>query len=306
MTPRYEFAVVSTGTGSRKDWTDLARRCEDLGYSALYVTDHVNQELAPIPALAAAAQVTAGLRLGTYVLAESLRNPVVLLRELATLDVLSDGRLDIGLGCGWLADDYSQTGITMAPGRVRLTRLAALISLIKAAWAGEPHDHDDGTWTARVAAHSVPGLQRPHPPLLVGGGSPGTLRLAGRKADVVSLAPRAYQGDMDESDATAASMDAKVALVREAATGRAEPPHLNLLVWECFVLPRPEEILAVYARSLGCAPREVEQMPSLLIGSVPRLIELLEERRTRWGADRVTIPAAALESFAPVVAALRA
>jgi probable F420-dependent oxidoreductase len=303
--PPFSFAVVSTGAKSRRDWLDLARRTEDLGYEALYLTDHVSQELAPLPALSAAAQVTDRLRLGTYVLAHGLRNPVVLLRELVTVDVLSEGRLDVGVGAGWMAEDYAATGVAMAPGPLRAARLASFVRLLKMAWAGEACEWSDGVLDARVAAHAVAGVQRPAPRLVIGAGGAQMIRLAGREADVVSLAPRARAGDLDQSDTTPEAMDAKVAVLRDAAVGRGSPPAVNLLVFECLVMPRPEAVLEVFARSLGVSPQRVRQMPSVLIGSVPELVDTLRWRQERWGLAHVTVPEPVLEVFAPVIAALR-
>jgi probable F420-dependent oxidoreductase len=292
----FSFGVVSTGAKSRRDWLGLCRQVEHLGYDALYLTDHVSQELAPLPALAAAAQVTERIRLGTYVLAQGLRNPVMLLRELVTVDVLCDGRLDVGVGAGWLAEDYTATGIAMEPGATRLARLASFIGLLKAAWSGD----GDGV----LGAHPVGGVQRPGPRLIIGGGSPGTIRLAAREADVVSVAPRARAGDLDQSDITPEAMDGKVALLRAACGDRPVPPAVNLLVFECLVTPRPQRVLEMFAAGMGVPPARVRQTPSLLIGSVPEIVEILRYRRVRWGLSSVTVPVSAMESFAPVIAAL--
>jgi probable F420-dependent oxidoreductase len=300
----FQFAVVSTGETSRQRWTELARRAEDLGYDQLLVTHHVHQELSPVPALAYAAAVTSRLVLGTYVLGNDFRNPMLLAKEIATLALLSDHRVQLGIGAGWLRDDYDQTGVAFEPGPDRYARLEESLTILQALFT-EGRCKFHGRHHEVAADEFLPTLPRP-PRLLVGGGRRRLLGLAARRADVVSFLPRSTPaGELDDTDATPERLDAKVAWVRAAAPDRFDDLVLNHVLWECMVTPRPEPILEVFARSLGCTPAQVRQVPSMLIGSAASVTETLLERRARWGLSLVTVPATALRAFAPVVAALR-
>lgn len=302
MTVRpFQFAVVATGASSQREWVELARRAEDLGYDSILVTDHVHQELAPLPALAVAAAVTTRIGLGTYALGNDFRNPVVLAKEIASLALLSERHVRLGVGAGWLLDDYRRTGVPFERGGRRVDRLTEAVTILdallregKCAFRGEHYEVDVDE------LGPVPPVR---PSLLVGGGGRRVLSLAARTAEVVSLLPRATPtGSLDQSDATPARVDEKVAVVRAAAGGR--DIVLNHVLWECLVTPRPEPILDVFARSLACSPDEVRQIPSMLIGTAASVAETLRERRDRWGLSLVTVPADALGTFAPVVAEL--
>src|SRR5262245_41461967 len=196
----FRFAVQAFEAKSGKEWTEIARRVEDLGYTTLFTTDHyfgpgsISEssghrpvDVAPIAAMTAAAAVTNSLRVGCRVFNVDLHQPVVLAKELATLDLLSEGRLEVGLGAGWVAAEYEGLGVDMDPAGVRISRLGEVVELMKAHWSGN-EIAVDGTW---VRAHGFAGLpvpvQQPHPPIFIGGGRQRILTLAGRLADIVSI-----------------------------------------------------------------------------------------------------------------------
>jgi probable F420-dependent oxidoreductase len=297
----FRFAAASPGIADAHAWQELARAVEGLGYSTLLVSDHVHHDLAPLPALAAAAAATRTLRLGTYVLGLDFRNPVVLAKDLATLDVLSEGRLEVGVGIGWNGDDYRATGVPVVPAAVRAERFREAFAILKRTLAGESFSFA-GTHFRVEEVGAVPApVQRPRPPLLVGGGRRGILGFAAREADAVSLAPRSADGRLDEQDATPEAVDRKVGWIRAAAGARVAELELDHLVFECMVTPRPDEVVELYARGMGVPPERVRENPCLLIGSAGELVETLERRRARWGISHVAIPADAAGAFAPVV-----
>lgn len=306
MTEGFEFAVVAEDTAFPA-WPDAARRAEDLGYHAVLVTDHVTDPVAALPALCAAALATRRLQVGTFVLNNDLRHPVLVARDFAALHALSAGRSILGLGAGWAAADYAVTGIPRDRGATRLARLAESVAILQALFAGGPVKTDGAHYRVRADAELIAARGGARPRLLLGGGRRGTLELAAREADVVSLVPPlAADGIADAGDLSGERVDAQVAVVRAAAIGRDDPPKLNHVVWECLIARRPQRIREAVARAYGLTEEGVRSSPCLLVGTAAEVTELLLERRERWGFSFVTVPAAALETFAPVVDKLAA
>src|SRR6478672_8692661 len=173
MTPAprpFRFGVQASSAADAKAWVDLAQQVEALGYSTLTMPDHFGDQLAPVPALMAAASVTTTLRVGALVWDNDYKHPVVLAKELATMDLLSEGRLEIGLGAGWMISDYEQAGMPYDPAPVRIDRFVEGLEIIRRSMGGEKfsfagtHYRIDG-----YAGRPLP-VQRPCPPILVGGG----------------------------------------------------------------------------------------------------------------------------------------
>jgi probable F420-dependent oxidoreductase len=297
----FEFALVSDGMLDRNAWLDLVARAEQLGYDSVLVSDHVDQRLAPFAALAAAAAASTRLHLGTFVLNNDLRHPVLVAREVATVHELSGGRAVLGIGAGWHAGDYAGTGTPREPGGVRAARLEEALGIITSVLDGEPVAVRGAHYRVDLPATGVPA--GPRPQLLLGGSRPRVLRLAGRYADVVSIVPPlGPDGPESVEDLGPDGVAGRVAAA--AWPGRAGQ-RLNHLVWECFVTPRPDPVLQALAGSLGCPPQHVREMPCFLVGTEQEVAETLEERRARWGFSYVTVPAAAAEAFAGVIARLR-
>jgi probable F420-dependent oxidoreductase len=300
----FRFAVASPGAETRREWTDLARRAESLGYDLLLVNDHLHQPLAPLPALVSAAEATSTLRVGTYVLCQDLRNPVVLANELATVDLLSEGRLEIGLGAGWLDSDYATSGIERGSPSVQVERFAEVLSLVHRLLTEPTVTFSGRHFTATEATCRPSPVQRPRPPLLVGGTSRPVLELAAREADVVSLNPVVGPGGRLKASAPA-EVDERIGWVRRAAGSRWPQLRIDLVVWACIVTPRPEKVVEALAAALGVTPAQLLEMPAVLAGPVEQVAEQVISRRRRWGASTVTVPAEAMEAFAPVVERLR-
>lgn len=304
----FRFGVQVNATEDLDGWRELARRIEGLGYATLTMPDHFTEQLAPIPALQCAADATTTLRVGALVHDNDYKHPVVLAKELATLDVLSGGRLEIGLGAGWMVSDYEQSGIAYDPPGVRVARFAEGVEVIRRALAPGRFSFRGEHYTVTDYEGFPRPLQTP-PPLLVGGGGPRVLRLAARQADIVGINATLTSGAVDGStfdSMTAAAVDDKVAIVREAATaaGRADVIEMNI---RAFVVMVTDDDVAAYdtlAQFTGAPVEVIRESPFALVGPPSKLIEDLQARRERWGFGYVIVGQDDIDAFAPVVAAL--
>ena len=302
----FRFAV-HTGAGELvADWPGFVRRAEDLGYAAVYVTDHLGRGLAPIAALAAAAVATTTLRLGSYVFANDFRHPLILAREAATIDRLSGGRLELGLGAGWMRSDYRKLGLPYDRPGARIDRLEEALGIVKRLLSGETVDHVGTHYRLEGARVSPDPVQGPHPPIMLGGGGPRLLRLAARDAQIVGLAPQMTAAGrpmlrMVGDDAVAR----RVEIVRQAAGDRFGTLELNAFVADAGIVGSDEPIgasIAAFLKSAG--PAAVGGSPYLLYGTLRQLRDTLLRRRERMGISSYGIPARSMEAFAPLVAEL--
>src|SRR5207253_1770645 len=234
----FRFGINVRTAASQAEWADKARKVEALGYAVLLVPDHLADLLAPFPALAAAAAATTRLRVGTAVLNNDFRHPALLAREAATLDVLSDGRLELGLGAGHMQSEYEQAGLAFDPGALRVERLGEAVVIAKRLLEGESVTFAGRHY--RVTNHTIHPLpvQRPRPPIFIGGSAPRLLALAAKEADIVGLTGIAFRRSgavRDVSDWKAAVVDERVRLVREVAGDRFDCIELNALVQRVVV-----------------------------------------------------------------------
>jgi probable F420-dependent oxidoreductase len=302
----FRFAVHTGGDVPPDDWPSFARRVESLGYTALYVTDHLTRQLAPMPALAAAAAATERLRIGTYVLANDFRHPLLVAREAATLDRLSGGRLELGIGGGWMRSDYRQLGLPYDRPGIRIARLQESVGLLVRLLSGESVDHRGRFYTLAGAEVGPLPVQRPHPPLVIGGGGPRLLRLAAEHAGIISLAPRMTPGGRPTVRGLSEDAAARAAhLVRQLAGGRADAIDIDVFVADVGVVGRGQPITAsAIARMKSAAPPLVGGSPHLLYGTLEQLREQMLSRRERSGINAYGIPMRAMEAMAPLVAEL--
>jgi probable F420-dependent oxidoreductase len=303
----FRFAVEEHRAADAGEWRERARRIESLGYSTLYLPDHFGDQLSPIAGLMAAADATTRLRVGSLVFDNDYRHPVVLAKEAATLDLLSGGRLDFGLGAGWLASDYEQTGMSFDPPGTRIERMAEALAIIKGFFGGGSvslagkHYRISG-----VEASPLP-VQKPHPPILLGGGGRRMLSLAAREADIVSINYKLTEGRINSNlvrTGMPGATDQKLAWIKEAAGDRFSKIELCATVFTFSVTDDREGVAAAFASRLGSEPREILETPHFLIGTIDQMIEDLQARRERYGISYVVVPDAAFESLAPVVARL--
>jgi probable F420-dependent oxidoreductase len=288
-------------------WAALARKVEDLGYTRLTVSDHLDEQLAPISSLMAAADATTTLRLGAMVFSNDYRHPVVLAKEAATLDVLSDGRFELGLGAGWMLADYQRAGLPLDPAPVRIARLAESIEVLKRLFRDEPCTFE-GTYYRIDGLQGTPRpVQRPHPPIVIGGGGRRLLELAAREADVIGLNPRMATGVIDASagpDATADATARKIGWIREAAGDRFPAIELQSRIHLVAVTDDRMALAEALAPGFGLSPEEAIGSPHTLCGTIEQIVDDLVERRERFGLSSVGIGLESLDALAPVVAKL--
>jgi len=301
----FRFGVNVRSAGSPAEWADKARTVERLGYSVLLVPDHLADLLAPFPALAAAAAATTRLRVGTAVLNNDFRHPVLTAREAATLDVLSGGRLELGLGAGHMRSEYEQAGLPFEPAATRIERLGEAVVIVKRLLEGESVTF--GGRHYRVTGHTIHPrpVQRPRPPVFIGGNAPRLLEVAAREADIVGLTGIAFRrggAEPDVADFRAPIVDERVQLVRELAGARVE---LNALVQRVIVTDdRQKAAHELTARWPSLSADDVLATPYLLIGTVEQMVEDLRARRERWGISYYMTHETFMDALAPVVARL--
>lgn len=299
----FRFAITAGSAESGADWRAKARRTEELGYDVLLITDHLTQQLAPVPAMAAALEATTTLRVGSYVFANDYRNPLMLAKEIATLDHLSGGRVELGLGAGWYARDYEMLGIPYDRPGVRVSRMIETVRLLDRLFGEETVDASGSFYTVH-GARLLP--RRPRPPLMIGGGGPRILRFAAEHADIIALNPQFdANGQPVLSDLTTGATLRKLEVLRAARGDRFEQVELNAFIVDCGVTDEPRSRLDAVATRLKATAAQLIDSPFFLYGSTAELRRQLLERRERLGITYYGLPERALEPFAPLVRALR-
>jgi probable F420-dependent oxidoreductase len=303
----FRFALQVSKAESPGDWRQLARRAEDLGYSTLYVPDHLDDQWSPMVACAVAAEATTTLRVGTLVLDNDFRHPVLLAKEAATLDILTEGRFEFGIGAGWMTTDYEQSGIAMDAPSVRIRRLEESLEIIRAMWndgsatfAGEHYDVRD------VVGSPTP-VTPGGPPLVIGGGSKRILTLAGRHAEVVSIVPSLAAGHIGREVAAESVVEKyreRVRWAREAAGPRADDLEMQCWTVAVQVVPNADEIFESMAPLFDLTPDQLRAAPLALIGTAAEIADTLRRRREELGFSYIVVHEAEFEALAPVVAEL--
>jgi len=315
MARAFRFGVQSFNAESGEDWAAQATRAEALGYSTFHLADHILgagpalekanhpvQNLAAIPAMAYAAAVTSTINIGCRVFCIDYHNPVVLIKSAMTIDKLSNGRLEFGLGAGWITEEYAALGIHMDPPAVRIDRLADVLEGVKAF-------RGDGMADVHNTSIKWEGFEGdPKPvgraPVMIGGGSPRILRLAGREADIVSLNFNNRSG-MIGPDGVRLSSEAetqkKMRWVKEGAGERFDDLEIEIGAYFTFVMDDPGPMLGQFAAMFGLSEDEMARHPHALFGSVDAICDELERRRELHGISYITVGEANMEAFAPVV-----
>jgi probable F420-dependent oxidoreductase len=303
MTKKFRFGVQTSGAKSGEAWREKARKIEDLGYSTLLIPDHFDDQYAPMPAMAVAAEATSTLRVSGLVLDNDYKHPLVLAKEIATLDVLSGGRVDLGLGAGWMETDYVASGIPYdAPG-VRISRFHEGLRIIKGLLSDEPVDFK-GTYYTITNHNGTPRPVQKPVPVLIGGGGKRVLRIAAREADIISvnfnLAPgKVNQSVMKTGDAT--STEEKIGWIRDAAGAHIDELELSVTVFVAIVSDDQAGIVGRISAGFGMTPEETLASPHALVGSVDQIADALMERRERFGFSYVVFSGDGYAALAPVV-----
>lgn len=301
----FRFGAKAVKAGSAKEWIDIVRQVEDLGYVSFHMDDHFGNQLGVVPALMAAADATSSLLVGPHVAGVDFRNPVLFAKECATIDLLSEGRLTLGIGAGWSEKDYAVAGIQQDNAITRIERLREAVTIMKGLWADGPFSFDGAHYrTAEVDA--VPKPFSPIP-LMIGGGGPKILALAAEEADIVGINPKIVGRKINpESMATAAAeaMDEKIAVVRAAAGDRFDELELQVQIFVTVVTDQPQEAAERLAPAFGLPPDVVLNAPFFQIGSVEQITENVQEMRERWGISYVLFQSDGIGPMEPVLAQL--
>lgn len=304
---RFRFAVDLQAPFDGRSFADTVREVESLGYSTMFVPDHFDEGLGPITAMATAVAVTTTLNVGTLVLDCDFRHPAVLARELATIDQLSQGRLEVGLGAGWKTLDYARSGIPMEPPKVRVDRMIEHTQVLKGLFAGGPFtfhgEHYDVTdLDGTPAPHRVGG-----PPIVIGGGAPRVLRFAGAHADIVGVTASIHSGEIDAAaahDGLPERIEEKVSWVRDGAKERFDNLELNAWLAVAEVTEDSAAMGEALSAIFQADAKDVLASPLSLVGAHSEIAERLHERRERWGYSYHVIPGDKAHDFASVVADL--
>jgi probable F420-dependent oxidoreductase len=309
-TKPFRFGIQAALAPTGPTWGELARKVEDLGYATLTVSDHLDDQYAPTPALMAAADATTTLRIGSLTYANDYHHPVVLAKEAATIDVLSGGRFEFGIGAGWMTTDYEQAGIPLDRPGVRIARLAEALDVITGLWA-------DGPCTVEGRHYAVRGLDgsprpvqrtgptgRPGPPILIGGGGRKVLTLAAQQADIIGINIALASGRIDEHAGPSATHEAtleKIGWIRDAAGDRFDDIELQVRVHLAAVTDDRAGLAEAVGPSLGLTPAEALESPHALAGSIDEIVEQCLERRARYGISYIGLSGDAIDAMAPVV-----
>jgi len=303
----FRFALQVSSAASPTAWKELARKTEDLGYSTLYIPDHLDDQWAPMIALTVAAEATTTLRVGTLVLDNDFRHPVILAKEAATLDLVTAGRFEFGMGAGWMTTDYKQSGIPMEPAAVRIAKLAESLEIMRSMWttgratlAGEHYTVTEALGTP--SPHTPGG-----PPLVIGGGSKRILTLAGQFADTVSIVPSLAAGVIGPEMAAESVVEKysdRVRWAKEAAGDRAGDLEFQSWTAVVQVVPNAAELFENLAPAFGLTPEQLRCAPIALVGTVEEIAETLCKRREELGFSYIVVHEAEMEALAPVIAEL--
>jgi probable F420-dependent oxidoreductase len=305
---KFRFGVMAPSATTATAYRETARKAEALGYSTLYVPDHfVDHPFGPFPAMAMAAEATTTLRVGCLVLGNDYRHPVVVARDAATLDLLSDGRHELGLGAGWMTVDYEKSGIPLETPGIRIARLAEAITVIKGLFAEGPFSfRGDHYCIAELDGQPKP-VQQPLP-IVIGGGGKKVLTLAAQQADIIGINGNLHSGKQNDPGQAPtmnpASTDDKLRWVREAAGARFDDIEIQAFAGFVLFTDDAEGVATAMAPAFETTPDEVLDSPVGLVGTVDSMIEALQRRRDRWQMSYHVIGAEHLEAFAPVVARL--
>jgi probable F420-dependent oxidoreductase len=304
---KFRFGIQLHNAPSGEAWRDLARKAEDLGYSSLFLPDHFGDQLAPVPAMQAAADATTTLKVGALVFDNDYKHPVVLAKEMATMDVLSGGRVEFGLGAGWMNTDYEQSGIPQDRPGVRIERMTEGLEVIKGLWADGAYSFQGEHYTITEMDGLPKPVQKPGPPILIGGGGPKVLGIAGRYADIVGVNPSIPSGAVDADaarDAASDRVDQKLQWLKDGAGDRFDDLELNALVFVVNITDDAASMREMVAGFFGVDQSLIADSPYVWIGSTGEIADHLRRCRDRWGLSYFCVQGDAMEQIAPVIAEL--
>jgi probable F420-dependent oxidoreductase len=317
MSKPFRFGLQAYAPNSGKEWRELARKAEASGFSSFHLADHIIgpgpalaatghpvQTVAAIPAMAVAAEATSTIKVGCRVLCVDYRNPVMLAKEVATLDFFSEGRLELGLGAGWLQGEYEAIGVPFDRAGVRIDRFEEVITLLRASFA-EGELNIDTRHVHAVGFEAVPKpFTKSGPPIMIGGGAKRILTIAGREADIVSLNFNNSSGKLGADgigSSTAELTDQKIQWIKDGAGARFDQIEIEIAAYFTIVTPDGEGTRAKMAPMFGMTPEVFAEHPNALIGSVDEICDRIVERRERFGISYVSFGASVIDAVIPVV-----
>lgn len=320
----FRFSLQSFNTDSPQSWRSLVDKTEALGYSTLFLADHFMgpgpaiestyhppQMLAATPTIAMALQQTSTLRVGCRVFCNDYRHPIMLIKEAATLDYLSEGRFEFGLGAGWIQAEYDAVNLPFDEFPQRFDRFAETVHAYKAFMSGEPLNIDGQTIQWSGFSGTPQPAQAPYPPLMIGGGSRKILRFAGEQADVVSLNFNNRAGMLGPdgmNSGLAAATAQKIDWIRDGAGERFDQLELEIGAYNTIITDHQQPTAAAIGEALGMSGEDILAHPHCLIGSIDYICEELERRREAYGISYIAVlddgENNMVEAFAPVVARL--
>jgi probable F420-dependent oxidoreductase len=307
MTKPFRFGVQTRAASDGKAWRDQARQAEDLGYSTLWMPDHFGDQWGPIVGLTSAADATTTLRVGALVFDNDYRHPGMLAKEMATLDVVSEGRMEFGIGSGWMKSDYDEYGLEYDSPGVRIDRMIEGLAIIKQMWTEGVADFEGKHYRYTAAVSEPRPVQQPHPPILIGGGGKRMLTYAAKEADIIGFNTKltaGYVGPEAAAEATAEKFAERVEWVKAAAGDRFDSLELQCWVGFCFVDQDRQQVAEMMAPMFNLTPEDALRVPIVMAGSVDEIVETLQQRREDYGFTYWCVPGDAFEAMAPVVAKL--
>lgn len=301
---RLRFGVQAGRATDVHEFTEAARRWEDQGYCSLLMPDHVDRQWGPLTTLAVLADRTSRMRLGPLVLNADFRNPVVLFKELATLDLIAGGRLEIGFGAGWLTNDYRRSGIEFEPAAVRIRRLAEYVRVLRLLWR-EPQPSWQGDFFHFEGARAEPRPPSAEPTVVLGGGGRQMLTLAAREADIVGVSATMFSGIVGPEtgpSSTAESFRRRRRLIDETAPGGIDAREVQCLTFAVTVTDERAQVIDQrLAPMLGLPPAEAAASPLALAGDIDQLCDLIEQHSAEFGINYWVVHGPEADAFAPVV-----
>ncbi|HUR76596.1 MAG TPA: TIGR03621 family F420-dependent LLM class oxidoreductase [Acidimicrobiales bacterium] len=303
----FRFSVQHHAATSGKEWRELARKTEDLGYTTLYLPDHFGDQWSPTVAMTIAAEVTTSLRVGALVYDVDYRHPITLAKEVATLDLATEGRTIFGFGAGWMKTDYDESGIAYDSPGVRIARMTEALTIMKTLWADGECSFEGAHYTITNAK----GFPRPHtpggPPVVIGGGGKKVLTIAAQLADTIGINPNLAAGAVGPEVAQSALGDVyreRLGWIRDAAGDRFDGIDLQVLTFMTQVVPNRDEVIANIAPLFNITPEQAMDIPLVLIGTEDQIVESLQKRREEFGFNDIVLQGEAMDAFAPIVAQL--
>ncbi|MEU1973161.1 TIGR03621 family F420-dependent LLM class oxidoreductase [Microbacterium sp. NPDC019599] len=301
---RFRFATGGFYAPSAREYAGLARKVEDLGYAALLLPDHFGEQLSPFAALVAAANATTTLRVGTFVCDNDFRHPAVLAKEAATVDLLTDGRLELGIGAGYLGPDYAKTGIPYDDAGTRVSRLFEAVTVVKGLLGPTPVTYSGEYYRIADLDGFPKPRQQPYPPLLIAGGGQRMLSFAAREADIVGLIMKSREGALDFEDGSVAATARRVDWVRTAAGTRFDDLELNILILDVRITADRRDGAAQIGRTWGISADQVLDSVHFLVGTTDQIADQLQDWRDQLSISYIAVMPEFMDQFAPVVSRL--